>query len=276
MPKADQLRVQEVHAACRLIGECRDLSSDPALWQQRLFAGLSHLFGEVAASGGEGRLTGARGTIVPLTAAHGGFDVSDVPTYVAYMREYGPGLDPFIRAFPRLTDRAVTRTRRQLLADRDYYRSHVFDRYFRPGHVGHRLASIFPTPGGGAISLLHLHRLSHDRDFSSRERTLLEFIHNEIGPLVGRALVSAAEPTPQSLSPRLRQTLACLAQGDAEKQVATRLGVSHATVHEYITALYRRFGVNSRAQLLAHVLRRAARPEWRDELNSQQIGQRER
>jgi DNA-binding NarL/FixJ family response regulator len=96
---------------------------------------------------------------------------------------------------------------------------------------------------------------------------LLEVFHGEIGPLVGRALVSAAEPTPESLSPRLRQTLACLVEGDTEKQVAARLGVSHATVHEYVTALYRRFGVNSRAQLLAHVLKRVARREWREGLN---------
>jgi hypothetical protein len=35
----------------------------------------------------------------------------------------------------------------------------------------------------------------------------------------------------------------------------------------YVTALYRRFGVNSRAQLLAHVNKRVARREWKDGLN---------
>ena len=267
MFKADLLRIQDVRGAYRLIGECRDLSSDPTLWQARLFAGLSDLFGGVAASGGEGRLTGTEGAIAPLSYCQSGFDISDVPTYVAYMREGGPALDPFIRAFPRKSDRAVTCTRRQVVPDRVYQRSHVFDRYFRPGNVGHRLASIFPTAGGRAISLLHLHRLTNARDFSSRERALLEFFHGEIGPLVGRALVSAAEPTAAGLSPRLRQTLACLLEGDTEKQIAARLGVSRATLHEYVTALYRRFGVNSRAQLLAHVLKRVMRPEWRNALD---------
>ena len=32
--------------------------------------------------------------------------------------------------------------------------------------------------------------------------------------------------------------------------------LSTATVHQYVTALYRRFGVQTRAQLLAHVLKR--------------------
>jgi DNA-binding CsgD family transcriptional regulator len=267
MAKADLLRVQDVRGAYRLIGECRDLGSDPALWQTRLFEGLARLFGEVTASGGEGRLVGTHGAIVPLSAFHSGFDAKDLRTYNMYMREGGPAVDPFIRGFERVRDRAVTHTRRQIVADRVYHRSHVFDRYFRAGNVGQRLASIFPTAGGGAISLLHLHRPVRARDFSARERTLLEFFHDEIGPLVGRALISAAEPTPESLSPRLRQTLACLVEGDTEKQVAARLGISPATLHEYVTALYRRLGVYSRGQLLAHVLKRAARPEWKDGLN---------
>jgi DNA-binding NarL/FixJ family response regulator len=78
-------------------------------------------------------------------------------------------------------------------------------------------------------------------------------------PLVGRALVSASEPSPERLAPRLRQTLAFLLEGDGEKQVAARLGLSVATTHQYVTALYRHFGVRSRAQLMAHALRR---PRW--------------
>src|SRR5262245_19055350 len=95
---------------------------------------------------------------------------------------------------------------------------------------------------------------------------MLEFFHREIGPLVGRALVSAAEPSPGDLSRRLRQTLACLVAGDTEKQVAARLGVSHATAHQYVTALYRRFDVNSRGSLLAHEVKRIGRREWTDRM----------
>jgi DNA-binding NarL/FixJ family response regulator len=73
---------------------------------------------------------------------------------------------------------------------------------------------------------------------------------------------SGTEPDPQSLSPRLRQTLICLLRGDSEKQVASRLGLSHATAHQYVTALYRHFGVRSRGQLLAHALRRATKQAW--------------
>ena len=47
-----------------------------------------------------------------------------------------------------------------------------------------------------------------------------------------------------------------LLEGDSEKQVAARLQLSAATVHEYVSALYRRFAVHSRGELMAHFLRR--------------------
>jgi DNA-binding CsgD family transcriptional regulator len=72
---------------------------------------------------------------------------------------------------------------------------------------------------------------------------------------------SAVQPLPSSADARdERQTLDCLLEGDSEKEIAARLGLSPATVHEYVTALYRRFGVHSRGQLLAHVLKRSRLP----------------
>ena len=91
---------------------------------------------------------------------------------------------------------------------------------------------------------------------------MLDFFHEELGPLIGRSLVSVLEPSPEKLSPRLRQTLGCLLEGDSEKQVAARLNLSQTTTHQYVTALYRRFRVQSRAQLLAHVMKRMGQGQW--------------
>jgi DNA-binding NarL/FixJ family response regulator len=57
-----------------------------------------------------------------------------------------------------------------------------------------------------------------------------------------------------ALSPRLRQTLTRLLEGKREKEVAGELGLSPTTVHGYVRALYRHFGVSSRAELSAHFL----------------------
>jgi DNA-binding CsgD family transcriptional regulator len=63
-------------------------------------------------------------------------------------------------------------------------------------------------------------------------------------------------PTHSELSPRMEQTLRHLLGGDSEKQVARKLDLSQHTVHVYVKALYRRYGVSSRAELLAKHLRK--------------------
>jgi DNA-binding CsgD family transcriptional regulator len=57
------------------------------------------------------------------------------------------------------------------------------------------------------------------------------------------------------LSPRMRQTLGFLVQGDSERQIALKLKISQHTVHVYVRQLYKRFDVNSRGELLARFIR---------------------
>jgi DNA-binding NarL/FixJ family response regulator len=57
------------------------------------------------------------------------------------------------------------------------------------------------------------------------------------------------------LPTRHQQTLEGLLAGDSEKQIAQKLGVSRNTVHVYVTALYRKFNVNSRGELLARFVK---------------------
>lgn len=59
-----------------------------------------------------------------------------------------------------------------------------------------------------------------------------------------------------NLSVRQQQTLQHLLNGDSEKQVAKKLLLSQHTVHGYVKALYRRYGVSSRAELLAKHLKK--------------------
>jgi len=235
--KADSLRAQDVRDAYRLIGECRDVGSHPSLWYPRMLAGLSVLFGVKQAAGGEGWWPRRNRPLKPVSA---------------YSVRSEPAAD--------VAFRAVARTREQLVPDAVWYRSVSFE-YLRMGELDHALTSVFQVTDDGAISGIALNRAIRDRDFSGRERRLLEFFHAELGRLIGGPLVSATEPGLERLSPRLHQTLVCLLEGDSEKQIAGRLGLSPATVHQYVTALYRRSGVQSRAQLLVHVLKRIPRPQ---------------
>ena len=63
-------------------------------------------------------------------------------------------------------------------------------------------------------------------------------------------------PAKVAMSPRLRQTLDLLLAGDGEKQIAGKLGLSRHTEHDYVKGVYRLFGVNTRAELLARWVRK--------------------
>jgi DNA-binding CsgD family transcriptional regulator len=158
----------------------------------------------------------------------------------------------------------VTYARSGLVTDRDWYRSASFNEYRKLGGCDHQLTSIFQVSGHGAITSMCVHRAIGDRDFSPREVRLMRFFHAELGRLLRGPLVSGIERGPEVLSTRLRQTLAYLLEGDSERDVAARLGLSRATTHQYVTMLYRKFGVRSRSQLLAYVFKRLGKGRWTD------------
>jgi len=256
MSKSAMLRVSDVCAAFRLIGDCRDVGDDPLKWQPLAFEGLCRLIGAHAVTGGEGIWLRPTQPVRPMTECVVGFDERAATFFSAYMRAHGVLEDPILQRFQYLPGHIVTHSRSDLVPDRDWYRSASFNDYRRPIGCDHQLTSVCQVSPNGATALIAIHRAVGERDFSSRERRLAAFFHTELGRLIGRALVSGIEPGLGSMSPRLRETLECLLEGDSEKQVAARLGLSVSTVHQYVTTLYRRFGVRSRAELMAYVLRR--------------------
>lgn len=139
--------------------------------------------------------------------------------------------DPFIAGLHREPGSLVTRSRSEILDNAIYYKALVVNEYLRPAKIGHRLGSMYKSGSHPRISNFHLHRESGEKDFSERDRQLLDLFHMELGRLIGRSLVSATEPGPEGLSPRLRQTLGYLLEGESEKQIASRLGLSRATTH---------------------------------------------
>lgn len=62
---------------------------------------------------------------------------------------------------------------------------------------------------------------------------------------------SSPEAILDSLPKRQREVLALLMRGLSLKEVAKRLGISPHTVNDYTKALYRRFQVSGRSELLA-------------------------
>jgi len=257
MSKSGQLRMGDVRDVYRLIGDCRDLGADPVLWHGRMLEGLVRLVGATVATGGEGRWQRPGQSPAPVTAFSVGLDAQARARLRAYIRTNGIGDDPTMRELRHIPGALVVRTRGQLVADGEWYRSRLFNDYLRPLHLNDHVYSVCEVSRDHDVSVVALYRGRGERDFSERERRVLRFFHGELGRLVGTVLVSVFDGDPLHLPPRERQTLACLLEGDSEKEVAARLDLSHATVHQYVTSLYRRFRVRSRAELLAHFLRRS-------------------
>lgn len=254
MGKSQRLRVGDLRAIYRLTGECRELGDDPTTWRRHLLGGVRRLFDAAVGLGGEG------------TVRHPRFFIyeSEIPAersiYVASVLAGELSDSPMVSRFPPPSSGPMTRRREQNIPDGEWYRSGEFNEHFRRDEIDGGLMSVYPLSDDN-LDVMTVHTWL-GRKLGRRQSRLARLLHGEVGPLVGGALAGASEPGFADLSPRMRQTLGCLLEGDGEKQVAARLGLSRETVHVYVKALYRHFRVSSRAELLAQFLRRhrAGRP----------------
>jgi DNA-binding CsgD family transcriptional regulator len=115
------------------------------------------------------------------------------------------------------------------------------------------LYTIYAPPDRGMVVGFSLHRPWGGQPFSERERRLVDVFHRECVFL--HEPPSDLPPTIlRGLAPRLRETLLGLVRGRSEKQLAADAGLSPHTVHDYVKALHRHFGVQSRSELLARCL----------------------
>jgi DNA-binding CsgD family transcriptional regulator len=68
-------------------------------------------------------------------------------------------------------------------------------------------------------------------------------------------MVCTDQPGRVRLSPREQETLTLLLEGLSAKVIADRLSIGVHTANGYTKSIFRRFGVHSRAELVARLLR---------------------
>ena len=165
--------------------------------------------------------------------------------FVRYLAALGIAGDPTLQACLERAQPLVTRRREQIIDDREWYGSDVYNEFRRPAESDDWIGSVAVLPDPVGYLVLNLDRPPGAPRFAERQRRLVHVFHQEVVRLVPSILARDAEGPLAGLPPRLCQTLECLLEGDSEKQVAARLGLSRHTVHEYVMALYRRFDVSS-------------------------------
>ena len=258
MRKSQRLRLGDVRGAFRLLHDCRDVGHDPAEWGGLLVKGLARLANAQLVLAGEiGGVEPGRPPGVSVLADVGwvepGHRASWLDLYVGNPRGLGDAVS-FQRFAGRCT-RLISRSREQLRGDGEWYSSIEFNEYNKTYGMDDFIASFMPLASRPAVRGFVINRPVGDRRFSRADRRLVQLFHQELVPHLDTSLVMGPSAVISALPARLRQTLEALLQGDSEKQVALRLGLSRHTIHDYVSKLYRRLGVNSRPELLARFLK---------------------
>ena len=152
MPKSEILRIADVRAILRLIGECRDLGDDRVSWRDHLVASLARLVD--ADLGSVGEMAGCRSlTVGDLGVANWMQPGLADPAIVgAAMTEFrrDPGFAPTLLQYLRRAplDEGLCLSRRQIVADRDWYGSHDYQIIHRSCGLDHILWCFRPIRSG--------------------------------------------------------------------------------------------------------------------------------
>lgn len=91
-------------------------------------------------------------------------------------------------------------------------------------------------------------------DKTMRYDELIDWIEQKIGRLDG-PLVGERDELFQPLSPREMEILEHVTRGLSNKEIAYRLGISHQTVKNHMTAILRKLRVDDRTQAAVYALR---------------------
>jgi DNA-binding CsgD family transcriptional regulator len=269
MSRPGKLRASDVRAAYLLAGECRELGDDPVIWRQHFLTGLARMTGAgfgVSAEIGDGKQA-SRYDLGTIDSGDGkGFDRAG---WLRMLGEFQTNafFNPFMNAYFGRATPGTCHARNDLVPDREWYRSFYYRGFRLTLGADASLLCLRPIPGTRDDHAgLYLLRPIGERNFGGRDRAIALEAMAAVVPLIGGPLARFADPSPSALSPRLRQVLKCVLEGDSDKLVAARLGLSRYTVNEYVEGIFRHFGVRSRPELLARWVRRGwgGRFAWAD------------
>lgn len=272
----------DVRRALAIVEACRALGDDATLWRTRAMEGLMELLPASVAIGNEIadlRLLADKGWKgVPPGAparspSHGpirlGFTSrKQRAAWERYAEQTPVHRTPEFTTLLKADTPSVTRLRRQIWDDASWYRSRTFNEIHKEAGLDDSIISICRIPGTQRSSSIWVHRALGAEPFGRREWYLLDLAHRELTRLIGGPLASTLQATPATLTKRQRVTLELLLAGMTEKQAASEMGVGTPTVHEFVQGIYRHFGVHSRAELLAHFIRR-----YRGAMNDVRVGE---
>jgi DNA-binding CsgD family transcriptional regulator len=264
MLKSRQLRPGDGRDIIRLVGECRELGDDWNQWQEHWVLGLAKLAD--ADLGFSGEVAGCRSPSPKslsniIYRGQPGFRVNEagIEELIRSKDEVLEISESLILYFERtFDDDGAPLTNQDIYSDQDWYASRdhqLINEIYGTDPVLWCARSI-PGISTDESLMTTVCRAKDRRKFTARDCTTVREAVAAIVPLMGGPLARFTDPSPGALAPRVRQVLACLLEGDSDKQVAARLRLSTHTVNQYTKVIYQHFGVRGRTELLARWIRR--------------------
>lgn len=260
MSKSARLRQDDFRSLNQIIHDCRDVGDDAAHWQSQFAEQLGRLVNAALVFAGEAGMIGKTFTI--LSAGdwgwHNGFDREALGRIQAERPDIR--FHPLINAYVSRPENAdgLAFDRKDLVRDADWHRSPYHSIVHEPIGIGPNVVAFLGEEGElENCRCVMLCRQARDRrEFSPREKTIVQTANALMTPLIGGPLARWNESSPSTLPLRARQVLQGLLEGDSDKQMASRLSISRFTVNQYTKMIYRHFGVATRAELLARWVKR--------------------
>ena len=246
----------EILAVMRLLADVTSLKGAPAAQRQLLVDGLARQFRAPLAW--LLVLDGARPDrpLVPLVAV---LPADTDPFWLRYTATFNAHVpasaDPFAAHILPCPDADQQWTRRRVLPDAAALRRHAAAaQLIDEAGVGDGVVHAARMPGDRLVSL-SLHRTAADPAMTDRDHGLQRFAVAEVRRLLERGHLVLGPPAglPQ-LTPRLRQVLDGIKVGHSPKGIARGLGLSVWTVRDHIKALYAKFDVRGRDELMARFI----------------------
>jgi DNA-binding CsgD family transcriptional regulator len=198
------------------------------------------------------------GSLKLLDIHHGGWaNPAAAAIWEGLLRAGNFQSDVVMMAATRVRGDVVAALREQLVPDENFYAAPLVQEIMPLVEIdAHVVGWCRPNPARRDRVLgLTFHRDWRARPFNRRHRELLRIFVDELFHLYRDGVLDPpAAPGPR-LTGRESEVLQRLLKGDSMKETATRLGLSAHTVHDYVKSLYRKFDVNTRAELLARFVR---------------------
>lgn len=139
----------------------------------------------------------------------------------------------------------------------EWFQAAYYETFYAGRAIFDALIALFPVNRDAeSVFLIHADEqrgafTDADIAFVSRALRGIKWFHRDL--MLGQGLLVASAP----LSPAERKVLKELLGDATEKEIAQRLDLAASTVHQYVTSVYRKYGVKGRAGLMSLWLNRA-------------------